>query len=83
MLVSQVRAQSRCPLTVHSGGGGDEGTHTWFSPLGDRNHAPKLMQATTNRPIKMLHLQIRPLLAHQLSANSCTLYLVFLRLNQS
>lgn len=32
-------------------------THTWFSPLGDRNHAPTHMAAMMNRPMKMLHLE--------------------------
>lgn len=32
-------------------------TDTWFSPLGDRNHAPTHMAAMMNRPMKMLHLE--------------------------
>lgn len=32
-------------------------THTWFSPLGDRNHAATHMAAMMNRPMKMLHLE--------------------------
>lgn len=32
-------------------------THTWFSPLGDRNQAPTHMAAMMNRPMKMLHLE--------------------------
>ncbi|KAI1288213.1 hypothetical protein F5Y03DRAFT_94685 [Xylaria venustula] len=31
-------------------------THVWFSPLGDRNHAPTHMAATMTRPMKMLYL---------------------------
>lgn len=37
--------------------GDADNTDTWFSPLGDRNHAPTHMAAMMNRPMKMLHLE--------------------------
>jgi hypothetical protein len=31
--------------------------HVWFSPLGARNHDPKLKATITARPMNMLHLE--------------------------
>lgn len=33
-------------------------TYVWFSPLGDRNHAPMHMATTMTAPMKMLYLYV-------------------------